>query len=130
VAGEAQRHDTENELGAELLRLHRESYGEGASSSRVYIHDDIVFCLLDEIELLQVEQFMVERGEAEAVLEIRGRYQAAIEGTFRAAVERATGRRVISFASVSKLDPHYVLEIFRLGDPADQQMPADPEEES
>ena len=43
----------------------------------------------------------------------------AIETTFRAAVERATGRRVVSFASVIKLDPNYSVEIFRLGEAGD-----------
>jgi uncharacterized protein YbcI len=130
VADEPEQREVETDLAAELLRLHLESYGEGAKSARVYIHDDVVFALLDDIGLLRVEEFMVERGEAEAVLDIRSRYQAAIEGTFRAAVERATGRRVTSFASVSKLNPNYVLEIFRLGDPANQEMPRDPEEAS
>ena len=35
--------------------------------------------------------------------------------TFIAAVERATGRRVTSFLSKMNLNPHFVVEIFRLG---------------
>ena len=41
--------------------------------------------------------------------------EQAIETTFRSAVERATGRRVVSFASATKLAPNYVVEVFRLG---------------
>ena len=40
------------------------------------------------------------------------RYEAAIETTFQAAVERATGRRVVSFVSATKLSPNYAVEIF------------------
>lgn len=41
--------------------------------------------------------------------------QKAIEPTFRAAVERATGRRVIGFASHIQLEePRFMAEIFRL----------------
>jgi uncharacterized protein YbcI len=71
--------------------------------------------LLDDLELLPSEEFMVDAGEADSVLEVRARYQRAIEATFCSAVERATGRRVISFASNTKLDPNYGIEIFRLG---------------
>jgi uncharacterized protein YbcI len=80
----------------------------------VTLTDDVVYCLLDGIELLPNEEFMVDAGRGDAVVRIRLEYQQAIEATFRAAVERATGRRVVSFASVTKLSPHYVVEIFRL----------------
>jgi uncharacterized protein YbcI len=111
----------EEQLGKELLRLHRESYGRGAGESRVYLHDDLVVCLLDEIELLPNEQFLIDNGDADGVLDVRTRYQQAIETTFRAAVERITGRRTVSFVSTTKLDPNYAVEIFRLGEP--QEIP-------
>jgi uncharacterized protein YbcI len=104
----------ERELAAELLRIHKESYGKGAAEARAHILDDLVVCMLDEIEMLPAEQFLIDSGEGQGVIEVRSRYQAAIETTFRAAVERGTGRRVISFASVTKLDPNYVIETFRL----------------
>jgi uncharacterized protein YbcI len=104
----------EEQLETELLRVHEQSYGRGAKHAHVYLHDDLVVCLLDELELLPNEEFLIDRGQAAGVLDIRSRYQEAIETTFRAAVERATGRRVISFASITKLDPNYGVEIFRL----------------
>ena len=113
-------------LAQELLAIHRESYGRGAVAARMYIHEDAAFCMLDGLELLPNEEFMIEQGHADAVIEIRGKYQAAIEATFRAAVERHTGRTVISFASVTKLDPSYAVEIFRLGPPSarDEALPS------
>jgi uncharacterized protein YbcI len=107
--------DLEEQLGIELLRLHEASYGKGAAAARVYLHDDLLVCMLDEVELLPNEQFLIDNGHGEGVLAVRSRYQQAIETTFRAAVERITGRRAISFASITKLDPNYVVEIFRLG---------------
>jgi uncharacterized protein YbcI len=115
VAEVPEQTQLEQQLGEELLRLHEESYGKGASRSRVYIHDDLVVCMLDDIELLPNERFLIDNGHAQAVIEVRSRYQQAIETTFGAAVERVTGRRVISFASTTKVDPNYVVEIFRLG---------------
>jgi hypothetical protein len=58
---------------------------------------------------------MIEHDREDAVLELRHSFQMAIEPTFRAAVERATGRRVIGFASHTQLEePRFALEVFRL----------------
>jgi uncharacterized protein YbcI len=117
----------EDDLGEELLRIHQESYGKGAARADVTLTDDVVYCLLDGIELLPNEEFMIDAGRGDAVVRIRLEYQQAIEATFRAAVERATGRRVVSFASVTKLSPPYVVEIFRLG-PRKQSALAEPDD--
>jgi len=102
-------------ISRELLRIHEETYGKGAGSATTIVEEDLVVVVLDDLELQHSEEFLVGAGEGRAVIEVRGRYQQAIETTFRAAVERATGRRVVSFASVTKLDPNYIVEIFRLG---------------
>lgn len=104
----------EEAIGNELLRVHRETYGRGAGTARTLIADDVVVVFLDDLELQPNEQFLVAAGEGQAVIEVRGRYEQAIEATFCAVVERATGRRVASFASATKLNPHYVVEVFRL----------------
>lgn len=113
----------ERELAAELLRIHEESYGKGSAEARVHILEDLVVLLLDDIEMLPVEQFLIDAGEGQGVIEVRSRYQNAIEATFRAAVERGTGRRVVSFASITKLNPNYVIEMFRLG--PEEGLPSD-----
>src|SRR3712207_3658903 len=99
---ELTKEQIEERLGEELLRIHRETYGKGAGRADATVKDDIVYCMLDELELLPNEEFLIDAGRADAVVDIRRDYQQAIETTFRAAVERATGRRVISFASVTK----------------------------
>lgn len=104
----------ETALADDLLQIHAETYGAGAGRSRVHILEDMVICILDEIELLPNEEFMIGAGKGDAVVEIRSRYQQAIETTFRAAVERATGRKVVSFMSNTKLSPNYAVEVFRL----------------
>ena len=98
----------------EILRIHRESYGTGARSARGYLHEDALICFLDDVELMPSEQFLVDQGKADAVLEIRGQYQEAVATPFVAAVERATGRRVVAFVSRTHLDPSFAVEIFRL----------------
>lgn len=96
------------------MRIHGESYGRGAARARTYILENDVVCFLDDVELLPNEEFLIDNGQADTVLNVRSKFQQAIETTFRAAVERATGRRVIAFSSHTQLDPNYVVETFRL----------------
>src|SRR5687767_948318 len=86
------------EIAEELLRIHCETYGKGAQRADVVVCEDVVYCMLDAIELLPNEEFMIDAGKADTVVETRMHYQQAVETAFRAAVERATGRRVVSFA--------------------------------
>lgn len=106
--------EMEQEIAEELLRIHRESYGGGAARVRAHVLDDSVIVFLDDLEFLPNEQFMIDRGHEDSVLEIRHQYQQAIQTPYRAAVERATGRKVVSFVSSTKLNPNYSVEIFRL----------------
>jgi len=61
------------------------------------------------------EQFLVDNGQQDTVMEVRTRYQHAIRSSFSAAVERATGRTVVGFASTTSLEePRFMAEVFRL----------------
>jgi uncharacterized protein YbcI len=99
----------------DILAIQRDSYGRGAEHAKAHVLDDTVIVILDGLELLPNEEFMIGRGQATAVRELREHFQQAIQSTFRAAVERATGRRVIGFASHVQLDePRFAVEVFRL----------------
>jgi len=101
------------------MRLHREAYGKGARLAKVLADENTVVVIMDDLELLPNEEFLISEGHEVTVLETRARFQQAIRAKFSAAVERATGRRVIGFNSTTHLDPNYIVEIFRLGDKAD-----------
>jgi uncharacterized protein YbcI len=74
-----------------------------------------VVVVLDDLELLPNERFLVENGHTDTVIDVRSRYQHAIQTTFSAAIERATGRTVIGFASATSIeDPRFAAEIFKL----------------
>jgi uncharacterized protein YbcI len=99
----------------DILAIQRDSYGRGAEDVTAHVLGDTVIVILDGLELLPNEEFMIGRGQADAVRELREQFQQAIGSTFSAAVERATGRRVIGFASHAQLDePRFSVEIFRL----------------
>jgi uncharacterized protein YbcI len=101
-------------LGEELLRVHVDSYGVGAADVTVLMNEDDVVVFLDGLELAPNERFLVDAGESDAVVEMRTRYQRAIEPRFRAIVEHVTGRRVESFLSTTDVGHRYAVEVFRL----------------
>jgi uncharacterized protein YbcI len=108
--------EVEDEISREILRIHEESYGKGAETCQVILSKDWVVVLLDELELLPNEKFLVENGKADTVTQVRTHYQHAIRASFQAAVERATGRTVVGFASTTSVvdEPRFAAEIFKL----------------
>lgn len=101
-------------IARELERIHVESYGVGADRIEVFIQDDTyVVCVIDN-KLTLAEQTLLEGQKGESVREVRMAFQGAIEATFKAVVERATGRTVEAFISSVHLDPMFTLEFFRL----------------
>lgn len=115
VAGSPTEEQVAEGIADALLEIHRDSYGRGAERAISQVIDDTLIVLLEGLELLPNEEFLVGEGRQDAVAEVRTRFQKAIEPTFRAAVERATGRRVIAFTSHVYLDePRFAVEIFRL----------------
>jgi uncharacterized protein YbcI len=107
--------EVEQELARDILRIHEESYGKGARTPVAFVRGDWAIVILDELELLPNEKFLVENGDAQTVQAVRTQYQQAIQSSFRAAVERATGRTVVAFSSASNVEePSFVTEIFKL----------------
>jgi uncharacterized protein YbcI len=104
----------EQAISADLMRILNESYGRGAARARTYILEDDVVCFMDGLELMPSEEFLIDNGHADVVLNTRSTFQQAIEPSFVSAVERATGRRVIKFISNTGLDPNFAIEVFRL----------------
>jgi uncharacterized protein YbcI len=105
-----------DEISRDLLAIHRDSYGRAAASAEAHVLGDTVIVLIDGLELMPNEEFLISNGHGEMVGSVRTQFQQAIGPTFCAAVERATGRRVIGFASHVQIveEPRFMAEIFRL----------------
>jgi len=101
------------EIAREIERVHDEAYGGALSNIDVQIMGDVVVIVMD-VEFNRAEQTLVNAGNATSVRETREAFQDAIAPTFKAIVERATGRTVASFASRMIMDPPWSAEIFRL----------------
>jgi uncharacterized protein YbcI len=111
-------------ISQQITAIHTESYGTPVKQATTYVLEDLVVALLD-IELSPIERRMVEFGRAELVHELRHAVQQAEAVSFKAVVERATGRRVVAFASHTHVEPPFVAELFRLGQSTAH--PAEPE---
>ena len=105
---------TRVQIAAEILEVHESSYGTGADSVTTHFLDDLVVVWLGQIELSMAEQTLIEGGRSDTVLETRAAFQQAIEPTFSAIIERATGRRVADFLSTTSLAAMSSVELFRL----------------
>jgi uncharacterized protein YbcI len=114
-AGQPSAQRIADSVAEQLLRIHEQSYGRAATAVMSHLIDDTLIVLFEGLELLPNEEFLIASGEADTVAHVRSQYQKAIEPTFRAAVERATGRRVRAFSSHVQLgDDPFTVEIFRL----------------
>lgn len=110
-------------ISRQIAAIHEESYDTHVKQVSTHLLDDLVVVVLD-IELTAIEHRMIESGRGALVHEMRHAVQLAEAASFEAAVERATGRRVASFASHTHLDPPWVAELFRLSPEADAEAPA------
>jgi uncharacterized protein YbcI len=61
-----------------------------------------------------VERTLIEAGRFDAVRETRNAFQDTMRERFSAAVEEATGRKVIGFLSQVHVDPDLAIETFIL----------------
>jgi uncharacterized protein YbcI len=105
--------DVRTEISDGIVALLKEFYGRGPERTKTYVHDDLVVCLLRG-GFTRVEQTLVEAGRGDDVIRQRIAFQHVMRHRFELVVERATGRKVISFMSGSHQDPDMICEVFVL----------------
>jgi uncharacterized protein YbcI len=96
-----------------VARIHREHYGRGAGRARTVMGEDYVICFLEDI-YTPVERTLIDAGRFAAVQETRNAFQETMRDNFVAAVEDATGRKVVGFLSQVHVDPDLAVETFIL----------------
>jgi uncharacterized protein YbcI len=102
-------------ISSEIVRLQAEYYGKGPTKAKTYIVDDLVVCVLEE-SFTRAEKTLVDRGEKEAIQQIRRRFQQQMADEFTSVVEQATGRQVRAFLSETNLEHDVSVETFLLAD--------------
>jgi uncharacterized protein YbcI len=102
-------------IASEMVRLHAEYYGRGATRSKVYANGELLAVVLEET-FTPAEKTLIDRGEAEGIQDIRRRFQRVMEEQFVSIVEQATGRRVRAFLSETNLKEDISVEVFILAE--------------
>jgi uncharacterized protein YbcI len=98
-----------------IVRLHSQYYGRGPTKAKTHMDGNLVAVVLEET-FTKAERTLVDRGEKDAVQQIRRRFQQQMAEEFTAIVEQATGRTVKAFLSETNLEEDVAVEIFLLAD--------------
>jgi len=99
----------------EIVRLQAEYYGKGPTRAKTYFVEDLVVVVLEE-SFTRAEKTLAERGEREAIQQIRRRFQQHMADSFTSVVEQATGRKVRVFLSETNIEQDVSVETFLLAE--------------
>ena len=102
-------------ISNEIVRLQAEYYGKGPTRAKTYIVEDLVVVVLEE-SFTRAEKTLAERGERDAIENIRRRFQQHMADDFTSVVEQATGRKVRVFLSETNIDQDVSVETFLLAE--------------
>jgi uncharacterized protein YbcI len=112
-SAERARGSTASAISSSAVRMLHEYTGRGPTKARTTINRDTVMILLGDT-LTKGERKLVEKGEAEVVLQMRHRFQEAMRDDLIALVEIQTERKVVAFMSANHIDPDMAAEVFIL----------------
>ena len=87
--------------------------GRGPTQARTTMAPDAVFVVVQD-SLTRGERSLVGAGDAEAVLDLRRRWQRVMGNSCTDKVQELTGRRVIAFMSANHIEPDIAVEVFIL----------------
>ena len=118
MADSADRHEStlHRDLSRAMIALTHEYTGRGPTRARTTINGTLVVILLEDT-LTKGEKTLVAKGHADAVVNMRYRFQQAMSADATTAIEHLTGRRVTAFLSANHIDPDLAAEIFVLDQP-------------
>lgn len=106
------------EVSNAMVGLKKKFYGRGPNKAKTFINDNYVFCVLDG-GLTPNERTLLDAGEHRLVRQYRLRFQEVMKGPTTEAVERITGRKVVTYHSQILFEPTVAVEVFILdGEPS------------
>jgi uncharacterized protein YbcI len=99
-----------------LVGIHMETLGRGPRSASTFHHGPVVVTLMRDV-LTPAEKSIAQDGRDGEVMRIRQLFQQTMQPSFREAVERLTGRRVLAIISGNHVDPDIAAGVFVLEQP-------------
>ena len=104
-----------SEISNAVVHLLSRHYGRGPTRAKTYVFDDYVFCVLQNV-LTTSEETLIQAGHYDLVRKSRTAFQEVLADDFKAAVSKATGRKVVAYHSQVVFNPNMGFEIFVLED--------------
>ncbi len=108
-------------ISFDLASIHAAGYERAVQRISTTFEADSVTCEL-HIVLSPAEELLLEHHHA-SVRDQRESFDHTLEAACKAAVERATGRRVTAFLTKTRLSPHVTLLVFILDPPRPHRRP-------
>ena len=100
-------------ISRELVGVMKDYLGRGPTRARTYVRDNLVVCVMQET-MTKAERHMASDHGAHAVRNARRLFQDSIRDQSESAIERLTGRHVVSFMSDHDIENDYVSIVFVL----------------
>jgi uncharacterized protein YbcI len=98
-----------------MVGLHQRYYQRiPVTAKSSLLGDEVLICVLGGV-YTDVEKTMIELERTTVVQETRSAFQTAMQHKFISAVERLSGREVLSFISNHHVGPDMEIELFVLG---------------
>jgi uncharacterized protein YbcI len=97
----------------DIIQLHKEYFGRGPVTSKLYMHEDAVILLMYEGHT-PVEESLRRAGDRRSVAQARVDISESGRERFVEVVERHTGRKVVGFMTSSQQDPDLLSHIYVL----------------
>ena len=106
------------------VKLLNEYTGRGPTKAKTLINTDVITVVLRDT-MTKAERTLAANGDGQFVLDLRHRFQHAMQDDLVAAVEQASGRKVAAFMSNNHIDPDLAVETFILEEVPGQTEDAD-----
>ena len=106
-------------ISFDVATIHASGYERAVERISTTLEADSVTCEL-HVALSPAEELLLGHDRA-AVRDQRESFDQTLGPACKAAVERATGRRVNAFLTKTRLSPHVTLLVFILGHPRSQR---------
>jgi uncharacterized protein YbcI len=117
AAGGTEPSRTDGELAAAIsnsvVQTLSRTTGRGPTKAKATLGTNAVFVVLQDT-LTIGERSLADAGEAEAVLDLRKRWQRVMQADMSREIEGLTGRKVVGFMSDNHIDPDLAVEVFVL----------------
>ena len=101
------------EISNRAVQVLHDFTGRGPTRAHTVINRDSVLILVGDT-LTKGERTLVATGQEQFVIDMRHRFQKAMQEDLIAAVEKIMGRKVIAFMSANHVDPDMAAEVFAL----------------